>query len=39
LPQAVRPASNANVSANVGAKCDTRIVIFSQISALISSRH
>jgi hypothetical protein len=26
LPQAARPASNANVSA----KCDTRIVIFSQ---------
>jgi hypothetical protein len=30
LPQAVRPASSANVSANVGAKCDTRFVIFSQ---------
>jgi hypothetical protein len=33
LLQAVRPASNANVSANVGAnvgtKCDTRIVMFS----------
>jgi len=33
LLQAVRPASNANISANVGAnvgtKCDTRIVMFS----------
>jgi hypothetical protein len=33
LLQAVRPASNANVSAyvgaNVGTKCDTRIVMFS----------